>query len=186
MRTRIHGPGVFRVVFDVLLGLSVATACVACGPSAELLRASDTVATASEAVSGAGDVVSRAEADAPTPAVERIWEGHGRALVRIDDAEEVLRFWREGGVGKVGWATMAPCLAASLEGLVMLLQAAGLEVPAELPQALVEVTEVNGDQCPSEPRPSLSGAATDGDAATSGGEVPAESSAESSDDDRAP
>lgn len=186
MRTRIHGPGVFRVVFDVLLGLSVATACVACGPSAELLRASDTVATASEAVSGAGDVVSRAEADAPTPAVERTREGHGRALVRIDDAEEVLRFWREGGVGKVGWATMAPCLAASLEGLVMLLQAAGLEVPAELPQALVEVTEVNGDQCPSEPRPSLSGAATDGDAATSGGEVPAESSAESSDDDRAP
>ncbi|MBW2462055.1 MAG: hypothetical protein JRH11_10450 [Deltaproteobacteria bacterium] len=173
-----NGPGVLRAVFGVLWGLFASAACVGCGPSAELLRASDTVATASEAVDGVGDVVSRAEADAPTPAVERTREGHGRALVRLDDAEEVLRLWREGGIGKIGWATMAPCLAASLDGLVVLLRGAGLEVPPELPQALVEVTEVNGDQCPSEPRPTVSGEAIDGGAATSGGEVPAETSDE--------
>jgi hypothetical protein len=156
----------------------LAAVLVGCGPNPRLLAADDTLMVALSAIDESNQLIETAEGGEPAPAVEDARRAHDRARVRVDEAQSITQTWRDTGSGELAWVTLSPCLAASLIGLRMTMEAARLAIPEDLPQAEAMAAEPAGDECASEPRPQITQTtetaetATDSETAPSGPPAP--------------
>lgn len=106
-------------------------ALLACGGGdPALTRAQETVSASSAAFAEAeANAATAQEADA------RMTQALADAERRLEQAERMLEHWRASGAGEMGWRTLAPCLARSLEELAEALRAAGHPGATDVEQA---------------------------------------------------
>lgn len=116
-----------RVLPAVLLSWSAA-----CGPDPALQQAEHTTRVAANALS---EVQVARTSGGEDPGSGELGDALERAEDRLSDAEQTMDLWQETGAGRLGWETIAPCLAAALADVEAGLEASGRPVSAELRQA---------------------------------------------------
>ena len=117
----------------------------ACGPDPAVKHADQTV-------EAGWDVITQAETTVSTTGGEYEIDRHAaravqRARDRYGQAEGVVQTWLDEGTGRLGWVTVAPCLAASLDGIERTFTAARLPIPPDLDQARAMAAESSEGEC---------------------------------------
>jgi hypothetical protein len=146
--------------------LVLTSLAIGCGPNPKLVAADETLMATVAAVDESDQAIRAAESESPSARVDGTRGAWERVNIRLEEAQGILRTWQDTGSGELAWVTMAPCLAASLVGLRVSLEAAGIPIPPEVPQAETMAADPAGDECESEPRPEIADEDVETDAET--------------------